>query len=222
MTTVLYSAIYGDRYDTVKAVHGHGADRAVLFTDNAALVDQAGMQGWDTVVVDGLEQLPNPMLRAKWWKTRPELAVPDATVTLWIDGSMTPHPGYATRCLDALADYDLALTPHPWRDCIYDEVAASVGLPKYDDAAMLAQVGRYELAGHPPRWGLFASGAIARRHSRAVAGFGALWWAENLHGSWQDQLSLPVVLRRCANLRWTATLPWATWWELTDHGVGFQ
>jgi len=219
VNVTLYTAIYGDRYDAVKPVAQAGC-RTVLFTDLPDLEDHARHLGWDEVVVDPLERLGTPMLRAKWWKTRADVAVPDTDVSLWIDGSMTPVVDYAAKCVEALTDLDMALTPHPWRDCIYTELAASVGLPKYDAAAMTAQCKAYRLTGHPEHWGLFASGAIARRHVRAVAEFGHLWWRENLDHTWQDQLSLPVVLRRCANLRWAANLPWATWWAYTDHGVG--
>jgi hypothetical protein len=216
---VLYTAIYGDRYDTVKPV-GQAGCRTVLFTDNPDLRGDAERGGWDEVVVDPLERIPTPMLRAKWWKTRADVAVPDAEVSLWIDGSMTPVVGYAERCLKALEDVDIAFTPHPWRDCIYTELAASVGLPKYDAAAMTAQCEGYRLAGHPEHWGLFATGAIARRHVRPVHELGHVWWRENIDHSWQDQLSLPVVVRRAQNIRWAASLPWAQWWAYTDHGVG--
>lgn len=219
VNVVLYSAIYGDRYDTVKPVHGAGASHAVLFTDSADVAAQAAVQGWDEVVIDPLDRLPNPMLRAKWWKTRPEIAVPEADISLWIDGSLTPYPGYAERCVNALAGVDLALTPHPWRDCIYDELAASLTLPKYDDDAMTAQVDEYRRRGHPAHWGLFASGAIARRHTGETAKFNLLWWKENLDQSWQDQLSLPVAVR-WSGVSWAASMPWDLWWGYTDHGVG--
>lgn len=221
MTAVLYTAIYGDRYDTPKQVAQAGCG-SVLFTDDPELEGPARAAGWEEVVVDPLDRLPTPMLRAKWWKCRPDLALPDAEVTLWIDGSMTPLAGYAERCVAALHGADVALTPHPWRDCIYDELEASVGLPKYDAPAMRAQCDAYRAAGHPGHWGLFASGAIARRAGRAVREFGHLWWRENLERSWQDQLSLPVVLRRCGNVRWAANMPWAQWWAHAEHGTGFE
>lgn len=210
---VLYSAIYGPSYDAPKPVIDVGAP-CVLYTDNPDLK----APGWE-IRVEPLEYISTPMLRAKWWKIRSEIAV-DADVSLWIDGSMTPVPGYAQKCLEALGDHDLALTPHPWRTCIYTELAASTGLAKYNSEAMHAQIARYRELGHPIDWGLFASGAIARRHSTATWWFGELWWHENVEGSWQDQLSLPFVLRSLPDVDWVASLPWAQWWGITDHGVG--
>lgn len=221
MNVVLYTAIYGDRYDTVKPVHDVGC-HTVLYTDNPELALTASRQGWQEVVVDLLERIPTPMLRAKWWKCRADIAVPEADVSLWIDGSMTPYPGYAGRCLDVMTDLDLALTPHPWRDCIYDEADASIGLPKYDDAAIRAQAYAYVMQGHPEHWGLFASGAIGRRNVRPVNELGHAWWRENLDRTHQDQLSLPVVVRNANGVRWAAPLPWDQWWGITDHGVGFE
>lgn len=221
MTTdvVCYTAIYGEGYDAPKDVTGIGC-RTVLYTDRPGLEADAKANGWEEVRVEVFDRLPTAMLRAKWWKCRPEVATDDAAISLWIDGSITPYAGYAAKCVDALTDVDMALTPHPWRDCIYDELEASVGLPKYDDEAMRAQCDAYQLMGHPPHWGLFASGAIARRNTRTVRELGAVWWRENLDRSWQDQLSLPVVVRNASGMRWAANMPWATWWGITPHGGG--
>lgn len=217
MQTVLLTAVYG-AYDTPKDVTGVDA-RRIMVTDQAETVAAAQAAGWE-VYLDPLERLATPMLRAKWWKCRPEAIAPDADVWLWVDASITPYPGYAGRCIEALTDVDVALTPHPWRDCIYDELEASVGLPKYDPDAMRAQCDAYQQMGHPPHWGLFASGALARRNTRTVRELGHMWWRENLDRSWQDQLSLPVMVRNASAIRWAANMPWAQWWGLTDHGVG--
>lgn len=211
MEPVLYTAIYGPGYDQPKPVAQAGC-HAVLYTD------QLGLEapGWE-VRVEPLPWISTPMLRAKYWKTHPE-ELGDVEVSLWIDGSLTPLEGYAARCVGALGDRDMALTPHPWRDCIYDELEASVGLPKYDAESMQEQCELYRFQGHPAHWGLFASGAIARRHTPTVLSFSRAWWFENKWRSWQDQLSLPVVLRNYgSHITWSANMPWATWWGYTEH-----
>lgn len=218
----VYTAIYGERYDRPKDVHGLGVP-ALLYTDQPEVAEAGRCAGWD-VRLEYLPRLGSPMMRAKWWKLHPELAAPDAEASVWIDGSIRPLPGFVGRCGAALSDHedglDVALTPHPWRDCIYDELEASVGLPKYEAGPMRAQVEHYRLAGHPPRWGLFASGAIARRHTPAVRFLDESWWAEIVRWHWQDQLSLPVVLRNEGRVRWAANMRWAEpWWTYTDHGV---
>lgn len=214
MTVALYSANYG-RYDAPKAVVGVEVP-CVLYTDNPDLV----APGWE-VRVEPLSDIATPMLRAKWWKTHPGLAV-GGDVSIWIDSSMTPLGGFTDRCVAALGEDDISFTPHPWRDCIYDELEASVGLPKYNADAMREQCSYYEdVLGHPRKWGLFASGAMVRRHTPDVLRMGEDWWTENALRSWQDQLSLPVVLRATErSFKWNSKLPWAQWWGYTDHGVG--
>lgn len=213
---VVYSAIYGG-WDDPKDVRGLGAP-AVLYTDSTATARRAEAAGW-VAWVDPLPRLPSPMLRAKWWKCHPRTACPGAQASVWIDGSLTPLDGFTGRVRDALDGFDVALTPHPWRDCIYDELEASVGLPKYEAGPMREQVRSYRLAGHPEHWGLFAAGCVARRHGPAALRLSEAWWAEITRWSWQDQLSLPVVLRRDARVRWNARLPWAEpLWGYRDHG----
>lgn len=215
---VLYSAIYGRSYDSPKDVRGAAGAHRVLLTDQP--IEAAALEaGWDEVRQAPLAWLKTPMLRAKWWKTHPELATYDAETTLWIDGSLTPYDGYVERCMGALDGVDMALTPHPWRTCIYTELAASLTLPKYDDEAMKAQCAAYFRAGHPLNWGLFATGAIARRNTPDVCALGSYWWQENRDRSHQDQLSLPVVLRDSSEIPWAANMPWDQWWGYTDHGV---
>lgn len=208
----MYSAIYGG-YDRPKPVFNVGA-RCVLYTDQADLE----APGWE-VRYEPLDWISTPMLRAKYWKTHPDVAVHDADVTVWIDGSIVPGPRFAAQCRDALSKDDIAFTPHPLRDCIYTELDASM-LPKYEPhERMVRQVNYYRKAGHPERWGLFATGVIARRHHRRVLQLCGEWWQENITWSWQDQLSLPYVVRRHPEIAWSASLPWAQWWGYVEHGA---
>lgn len=207
----LYTAVYGG-YDIIKSTNEvQGANR-ILYTDNPMIV----APGWEVRVMP-LDELDTPMLRAKWWKCRPDLAV-GGEISIWIDGSMIPREGFVHRCEVALGVADVAFTPHPWRDCIYTEQLASTGLPKYQGADLVAQVEYYRSIGHPEHWGLFASGAMIRRHTPAVLEMGRHWWHENLTRSWQDQLSLPVVLRLAGDdIIWNTGLPWSGLWDYAEH-----
>ena len=211
---LVYTAIYGD-YDRPKPVPVGDGHTYLLFTDNRSI--QA--PGWQ-VRYEPLDLIDTPMLRAKYWKTHPHRAAPGALATVWIAGSLTPLPGFADRCQQALVGLDVAFTPHPLRDCIYDELAASTPLPKYDAEAMTYQVESYRSAGHPEHWGLFATGCIARSNITRVMWMNVEWWQHNVDYSWQDQLSLPVVVRNHPEVMWDARLPWGRWWGYTDHGVG--
>lgn len=213
MNVTLYSAIYGG-YEPPKVQPDLGV-RQVLYSD--VPVDAPG---WE-VRVDPLLELPTPMLRAKWWKCRPDLAHLDADITLWVDGSMTVVPGYVEAVLAELGDDDALFMQHPWRECIYDEYLASRGAPKYDADVMRQQIEDYRTAGHPHRWGLWATGAITRRNTDPVIDLGWRWFRECAARSVQDQLSLPVLLRGAEALRWRTVpldrVPWETWWTIAAH-----
>lgn len=211
---VVYSAIYGD-YDRPKPVPNDG-NKYVMYTDTKGL----HAPGWE-VRYEPMDLIDTPMMRAKYWKTHPHRVAPTALATVWIDGSLTPLKGFADRCAKALHGVDIAFTPHPLRDCIYDEYTASAGLPKYNADMMSRQVEHYRTEGHPEHWGLFATGCIARMNLTRVMWMNVEWWQHNVEWSWQDQLSLPFVLRNHPEVMWDARLPWSTpLWGYTDHGVG--
>lgn len=213
MKVVCYSAIYGNGYDTPKPVYGVGAGtKCVMFTD----IPNLQAPGWE-VRYEPLARFATPMLRAKYWKCHPHLAVPQADVSIWIDGSITPKENFAAHCVRALGKDDVAFTPHPIRDCIYAELDASIPLPKYNARTMIRQVQTYREMGHPEHWGLFASGIMARRNKQAVNRLNIRWWGENWFWSWQDQLSLPVVTRAATDVSWNMNLPWAEHWDYAEH-----
>lgn len=219
---VIYTAIYGG-YDRPKPVPIGIDAPCVMFTDDVEMKHNA--PGWEVFVGDppttGSRPVAlSPMMKHKWFKLHPHKALPGVSVSLWIDGSMTMlYADYARRCLDALGDDDWAMTPHPVRSCIYDEADYSATLTwRYDAAKMRHQVGFYSSIGHPPKWGLFATGANARRHTSAVHAVNDHWWYENTTRTHQDQLSLPVLVRLAEDkLKWNTNLPWHQWWHLAEH-----
>lgn len=128
----------------------------------------------------------------------------DAPASVWLDASLRiTSPRLAVEMVsyaDPIAQY-----VHPWRDCIFTEADASVGIPKYAGEPIMAQAAEYRAAGHPEAWGLWATTAIARRHTEQVRGFGERWLAEVEAWSFQDQVSHPYVLREAG--LWPTSLP---------------
>lgn len=236
VTTVLYTAIY-EEYEHPKALPADLPSdvRAVLFTDTAATAKAARALGWTvrqrTETRPKADRAAHPtqagMMRHKWLKTHPGavLDLDDGDVSIWLDGSMTiTADRFIERALDALGDDDAAFTPHPFHACVYDEAAFSATLERYADCrqALHDQAAHYRTIGHPARWGLFATGARVLRHNATTAALGRHWWYENVHWTWQDQVSLPVVVRIMAErdgLTWNARLPWREWWHLSEHGT---
>jgi hypothetical protein len=222
MTVAIYTAIYGG-YETPKPLKDLGVP-AYLYTDNPSMT----APGWDVRVVrhfittlKGAPGVVAPMLAHKWWKCHPEVACPEATISMWIDGSMEIWvDDYVERALDALGEDDWACVPHPARRCIYPEANFSATLARYDAPSINAQSRFYrDVVGHPPNWGLVATGANVRRHTPEVIDLGQQWWDECINWSHQDQLSLPVLFRlNEGKIKWNMKLPWHQWWHLYPHG----
>lgn len=138
----------------------------------------------------------HPRLAAKVYRMTPFIAARDV---IWIDANTEIiSRSFARRALRARRN-GIALWRHPQRDCIFTEAEASLRLlpEKYSDQPLLAQVEHYRAEGHPARAGLYACGTVAWDWSLpAVVALGAAWLEECRRWSYQDQLSLPVVLRR--------------------------
>lgn len=189
-----------------------------FFTDSEDMADQANEMGWIPRVVNhgiatlkGAPSVTAPMLAHKWWKTHPELACPDADISIWMDGSMEfTELGNVKRLLDFLGEDDAAFMQHPERACVFTEATYSQVLTwRYDADSLAAQAEHYK-AFHPANWGLIATGLIVRRHTPIVLELGHEWWTENITWSHQDQLSLPVLVRLFEEkgLKWNLNIPW--------------
>lgn len=233
-----YSAIYGG-YDEPKPVRAAGfSHRPIMFTDQGDTFTEAAIKGWKPVLIDHYFESPHgdpeivvPMLNHKYWKCHPDEvcahsqnwpheAYQHADITIWMDGSIEPHPGFEEKALAALGDDDWACVPHPDRNCIYPEAEYSATLTwRYDADSITAQAGHYRNF-HPSNWGLFATGVNVRRHTEAVHDLSHLWWDEILNWSHQDQLSLPVLMRlQEGKVRWNQNLTWHQDWTLHPHGM---
>ena len=148
-----------------------------------------------------LEQ-PTLAREARSLKVNATTMLPDAGVSLWVDGNIQPMASaqeIADRYLDG---HNMVVHRHPERGCLFDEAVAIVNQGKDATATVMAQVLRYARDGLSPNTGLHATAAILRRHTDEVRELERTWWAEIERGSHRDQLSLPYALQvhgmRCA------------------------
>lgn len=186
MTTII-SSVYGD-YDQPEFTPQSVPVDCVMVTDGLTEIPE----GWSTVI----EPRPHmhPRLAAKVAKCRPDLYTSD-DITIWVDASIVLRPRFAEWVLDELDEHGLAQLPHPVRQSIVDEAEVSAGMEKYANQAVLAQATYYvQQRSHPPAWGMWATGIIARRRSTVNSTLGARWLAEQVRWTYQDQISQPFVL----------------------------
>ncbi len=185
MTAAILTAVYAS-YDSLKPLRIQDTPHeAICVTDDPSL----HADGW-TVVYEPREGV-HPNLAAKTPKMCP-WRYTDAETVIWIDASFNVSSWSLISDLDK---YEFGQFDHPERDCIYQEADVSAGMAKYPGEAVRAQAAHYESKGHPPHWGLWATGLIVRHHTPEVEAFGEAWLAENERWTYQDQVSQPFVLR---------------------------
>jgi hypothetical protein len=192
----IITAIY-DNYDSLKPVCEQSGINAewIVVTDNPGLE----APGYLKFIVQYRKELPysHPNRHAKYPKLFPWEFTP-APASIWIDASFkVTSPDFAVEALSYAQP--IAQFKHPWRDCIYDEAIASIGIPKYAGEPIDKQSGHYSSLGFPEHFGLWATGVIARQHTKEVQNHSKVWNVEIAAGSFQDQLSEPVAF-------WTAGL----------------
>jgi hypothetical protein len=189
----IYTALFGG-YDALPAAMPQdiGVDW-ICFTDDPGL----RADGWHMEVAPA--RYDHPRMSAKWFKARPDAALPQHRRTIWIDANMQVDARAFAREALAFATDGLAVFRHPQRGCVYREAKASARTAptKYADQPLMAQVASYRAEGYPVRNGLYALGTIVRdRDMASVRELGQVWLAECERWSYQDQLSFPVVAWR--------------------------
>lgn len=190
MKVALITAIY-DNYDTLKpTLNQLNVDVEWIFvTDTTPDVEAA--EGW-TIIED-----PRPGIHPNRAAKRPKMLpweYTDAQFSIWIDASFKVMSPYFVMDMMTFAS-PIAQFKHPWRDCIYTEIAECVATKKYAKTGLEAQEAAYRKEGHPDRWGLWASGVTARWHTPTIKDFGERWHNDVYEFSYQDQVSLPPALR---------------------------
>ena len=189
---VVYTAINCGR-DRLRPIPRCGSAAFVCFLDEPEAVP-----GWDVRAMQHVHR--DPARATRWYKTHPATLFPHAAITIWIDGTLTPRLP-ADADVRELAEWllegaEIATPLHPERDCVYDEARACAGTWLEFADVIEAQMARYRAQGHPAHAGLYENNLLVRRATPRTAELNAAWWDEIERGSWRDQLSLPVVLRR--------------------------
>jgi hypothetical protein len=206
---IVYTAIFGG-YDTLKQPPEQDeACEFICFTDSK----MPGRVGAWRVIHVRTDRSVHPRLQAKRFKLLSHRIFPNgrlshrygwpsvrrhADLSIWIDASLQIKSSTFVRDMRRkLDDGGWAMFVHPDRNCIYDEASASVIMQKYEGLPILPQVDAYRSI-VPPQAGLYACGVIVRREppTNLLKQANELWWEENLKWTYQDQLSLPFVIRR--------------------------
>lgn len=187
----VFTAIAGD-YDPLRAhPYVSGVDW-IAYTDRPADLKRTD---WDVRSLRAPADLTHPRMQAKWYKVMTHMELSEYERTLWVDGKVElSDSAFISDVLMKVKS--LMLFRHPVRDCAYFEAGATREMRKYQDQPITEQIEYYSsVYDHPEHWGLWDTAIIGRVRSAATTLVERRWWNELEQWSYQDQISLPVVLR---------------------------
>jgi hypothetical protein len=235
MRAVVYTAIFGN-YDALKQPPPQDEPcDFVCFTDSK-MPSRVG--AWRVIRVRP-DPAVHPRMQAKYFKLLSHRVFPHgrlaaryapfsvrrrADLSIWIDASLQIKSSAFVRDMrDKLGAGDWAMFTHPDRDCIYEEASVSITMLKYQTVPILPQVEAYRSI-VPPHGGLYACTIIVRREPSAecLKRVQERWWEENIKWTYQDQISLPFVLRGvadCNPVRIFDSLWNNQWFDFTPHNT---
>lgn len=138
-------------------------------------------------------------MRAKYFKCQAHRVLPDYDAYIWIDGSVqVDSPDFVKIMLEQLDGNGVAVTRHPTRTCIYDEISFIETVvekgntylsSRYNMAELRDEVEYYRRMGYPAQNGLYACGIFARRNSYMTNIAFDEWWNLCLTQTYFDQTS---------------------------------
>jgi hypothetical protein len=191
---VVYTAIAG-KYDTLKEPPG----KLLQEVDFVAFCDfTPKTTAWQ--IRKPCTEFTDPCRNAKTHKVLPHVFFPEATYSLWIDGSVKINRAFPIRqWIDKyLSEHDWAVFKHPERQCIFEEAEACIRSAKDDPAIIRSQMARYRHEHYPANNGLVESTIILRRHTEAVRRLNEAWFQEIKNNSRRDQLSFNYVAHKAS------------------------
>jgi hypothetical protein len=202
MTAVVYTSICGG-YDTLRPHIDHpDITEWICYTDNPDL----SCDGWRTVYKLSAPDV-HPRMVAKRYKCYPPV---EYDQSIWIDGCQEIiDPEFITATLELLESDDMVMWSHPDRTSIIAEAMASESMAKYHGLPVMRQAQHYCWSWGWPDDELWASTVIGRNHRPNVLALGADWFGECEYWTYQDQISLPPLVRR--NGVSVAPLPYTLW-----------
>jgi len=189
----VYTAVFGG-YDFVPVPRRRRRDSLVDFICFVEREDRV-RRGWRSVVVDPRELGGTPTLANRALKLFGHEALSGYEAVLYVDGNIAVT-GDPVEFVDAvLADHGLALSEHPRRSCVYDELAQCrkqnfITAEEFED-----HLQHLRALGVPRNLGLTENSIVARRvGDRAVQDALAEVGKAVQRGPRRDQLHMQPIL----------------------------
>lgn len=141
-----------------------------------------------------------PVMEAKIYKILSHQFL-NTDISIWVDGNIFLLVDPKKIVEEFLGDADIAVWKHFDRDDVYDEARAAMGLGGDQVPYIKKHLEHFEEIKFPRHTGLAECNVIIRRHNKRVEKFNNYWWSEICRHSNRDQLSFPVVVKKCPDVK---------------------
>lgn len=192
MKRVIYTVIVGG-YDRLIEPQPFPGWDFVCFTDgrNTGLRAKVGLSHWDIRPLS--DETLDSFRRSRLPKILPHRYLSDYDYSVYIDGNarLLDDP-FAT--LEAMNWPKMAVSEHPFRATVLEEIDECIRQNKAPRALLEAQRAAYLADGMPEDLRLLENNLLLRRHNDPqVIALMEAWWEQMNTFSHRDQLSLPYV-----------------------------
>jgi len=189
MKKCIYTAIIGD-YDKL---HTSTTPKLkdwdyICFTNNKNLKSNF----WNIKYIES-DSLSDVKLARKI-KIKFDEYVSDYDIILWKDANIVINTNLNLFINKHLLNYDLVVSKHFQRNCIYKEAEELIKLKYALKEDVLKQISDYKNDNYPHNNGLVETGVMIRKNNENTIKFCDLWWNEILKHTHRDQLSFNYVL----------------------------
>lgn len=133
--------------------------------------------------------------KARYIKTHPHILFPNYKYSIFIDGNIRTITDISKFVNNINKITKIAIHPHPYRECIYDEAINCKNSGKGNPKVIDSQMESYKKEGMPSNYGLFETNVVVREHNNKICKkLMEDWWSEIKFKSERDQLSLTYAL----------------------------
>jgi len=193
-TGVVYTSITGNYDELCDHSYINPYWDYICYTDNYKITNPRNST-WQIrpLMFDKLDDCRNQ----RWHKMHPHELFPEYEKSLWLDANIDILDKTFFDDIEKLIQNSIkiSIAPHPYRNCIYDELNACIDLGKDDKNIMEEQIALIKKDGFPENQGLFDASIIFREHhDKQVIDIMEYWWWWVKHYSRRDQLSFTYVL----------------------------
>lgn len=189
---IVYTCITGNYDNLLEPEYVTPGFDYICFTDNKKLKSNT----WKILPIpDNLLDL-SKVKQQRNIKINPHKYLNNYELSIWVDSSVKLSDNLnKLLCTLDLKNYNIFITQHPQRNCVYKEAEACIKLKKDTLLNINKEIDFFKSSGLPENNGLVETNVIIRLHNdiSCIALMGEWWYYLNMY-SHRDQLSLPFCL----------------------------